>query len=182
MKIGYARVSTKKQNLKLQVDALKKAGCEKVYTDISNGSKFDRIELSKAMEFLRNGDTLIIWKLDRLGRNVKKLIQFVDELNSKNIKFISLTDSIDTSTSTGMFFFHIMASLSEMEKELISERTKAGLESAKKLGRYGGRKRSMTESKLNSAKKLLENGVCRKEVAKNLGVSIPTLYRWIPAS
>lgn len=182
MKIGYARISTKNQNLNLQIDALKKEGCEKIYREISNSSKFDRPELSKVIEFLRNGDTLVVWKLDRLGRSVKNLIQFVDNLNSKNISFISLTDSIDTSTPSGKFFFHIMASLAEMEKELISERTKAGLESAKKLGRRGGRKRAMTDSKLDSAKKLLKNGVSHKEVAKNLGISIPTLYRWIPAT
>ena len=112
---------------------------------------------------------------------VKNLITLVSDLNSKGINFKSLTDSIDTSTPSGRFFFHVMASLAEMERELIVERTKAGLEAAKKLGRKGGRKRIMTDSKLSAAKKLLESGVLPKDVANNLGVSLATLYRWIPA-
>jgi DNA invertase Pin-like site-specific DNA recombinase len=130
---------------------------------------------------LRDGDTLVVWKLDRLGRSVKELITLVSDLNDKNINFRSLTDSIDTNTASGRFFFNVMASLAQMERELIVERTKAGLEAAKKLGRVGGRKRKMTDSKITSAKKLLEDGVLPKDVAKDLGVSISTLYRWIPA-
>jgi len=131
---------------------------------------------------LRAGDTLVVWKLDRLGRSVKNLISLISDLNAKDIHFKSITDSIDTSTTSGRFFFHVMASLSEMERELIVERTKAGLEAAKKLGRVGGRKRKMTVSKINSAKKLLASGVLPKDVAQNIGISIPTLYRWIPAN
>ena len=131
---------------------------------------------------LRDGDTLVIWKLDRLGRSVKNLVELVGELQNQGIQFKSLTDAIDTSTPSGRFFFHVMASLAEMERELTVERTRAGLEVARQLGRKGGRKRQMTDSKIESAKKLLANGVPPRDVAKNLGVSVPTLYRWIPAS
>ena len=182
MLIGYARVSTTDQNLTLQKDALEKAGCERIYEDELSGTKDNRPGLLKAIEMLRENDTLVVWKLDRLGRSVKSLIELVSELNYKNIHFKSLTDSIDTSTPSGRFFFHVMASLAQMERELIVERTKAGLESAKRLGRVGGRKRTMTDSKLASAKKLLESGIPPKDVAKDLGVSLATLYRWIPAS
>jgi len=182
MLIGYARVSTTDQNLSLQKDALIKASCERIYEDEISGTKDNRLGLNQALEILREGDTLIVWKLDRLGRSVKRLIELVSELNSKNIHFKSLTDSIDTSTPSGRFFFHVMASLAEMERELIVERTKAGLDAAKKLGRVGGRKRVMSDSKLASAKKLLEAGALSKDVAKDLGVSLATLYRWIPAT
>ena len=182
MLIGYARVSTSDQNLNLQKDALLKIGCEKIYEDEISGTTKQRPGLDKTLEILRAGDTLVVWKLDRLGRSVKDLILLISDLNSKNIHFKSITDSIDTSTPSGRFFFHVMASLSEMERELIVERTKAGLDAAKKLGRVGGRKRKMTPSKVNSAKKLLASGVVPKDVAQNLGVSIATLYRWIPAN
>jgi len=182
MLIGYARVSTTDQKLTLQKDALLKAGCERIYEDELSGTKDNRPGLLKALEQLRENDTLVVWKLDRLGRSVKSLIELVSELHSKNIHFKSVTDSIDTSTPSGRFFFHVMASLAQMERELIVERTKAGLDAAKKLGRVGGRKRVMSDSKLASAKKLLEAGALPRDVAKDLGVSLATLYRWIPAS
>jgi len=182
MLIGYARVSTADQNLLLQKNALQLAGCEKIFEDEMSGTKDNRPGLNKALEMLRANDTLIVWKLDRLGRSVKSLIELVSTLSSKNIHFKSLTDSIDTSTPSGRFFFHVMASLAQMERELIVERTKAGLDAAKKLGRVGGRKRSMTDSKLASAKKLLAAGALPKDVAKDLGISIATLYRWVPAT
>lgn len=182
MLIGYARVSTTDQNLTLQKEALVKAGCQKIYEDTVSGTRVDRPGLTQALEMLREGDTLVVWKLDRLGRSVKSLISLVSDINANNIQFKSLTDSIDTGTPSGRFFFNVMASLAQMERELIVERTKAGLEAAKKLGRKGGRKRVMTESKVNSAKKLLASGVLPKDVAANLGVSIATLYRWIPAT
>ena len=121
-------------------------------------------------------------KLDRLGRSVKNLVDLVGKLHKQGVQFKSLTDAIDTGTPSGRFFFHVMASLAEMERELTVERTRAGLEVARQLGRKGGRKRQMTDSKIESAKKLLANGVPHRDVAKNLGVSVPTLYRWIPAS
>ena len=119
---------------------------------------------------------------DRLGRSVKQLVELVSDLHKQNVQFKSLTDSIDTGTPSGRFFFHVMASLAEMERDLIAERTRAGLDVARQLGRKGGRKPKMTDSKIESAKKLLASGVPPKDVAKNLGVSVPTLYRWIPAS
>lgn len=182
MLIGYARVSTQDQNLDLQIDALTKAGCKKVFDDKISGSRAERPGLAKALEMLREGDTLTVWKLDRLGRSVKNLVDLVGELHKQGIQFKSLTDAIDTGTPSGRFFFHVMASLAEMERELTVERTRAGLEVARQLGRKGGRKRQMTDSKIESAKKLLANGVPPRDVAKNLGVSVPTLYRWIPAS
>jgi DNA invertase Pin-like site-specific DNA recombinase len=182
MLIGYARVSTQDQNLELQRKALLDAGCEKIFDDKLSGSRSDRPGLAQALEFLRDGDTLVVWKLDRLGRSVKHLVDLVGELREQGIQFRSLTDSIDTATPSGRFFFHVMASLAEMERELTIERTKAGLEVARSLGRVGGRKRRMTDSKIESAKKLLASGVPPRDVAKNLGVSVPTLYRWVPAS
>jgi DNA invertase Pin-like site-specific DNA recombinase len=182
MLIGYARVSTQDQNLDLQIEALKKAGCKKVFDDNISGNRQERPGLAKALEMLREGDTLVVWKLDRLGRSVKHLVNLVTELGNQKVQFKSLTDAIDTGTPSGRFFSHVMASLAEMERELTVERTRAGLEVARQLGRTGGRKRQMTDSKIESAKKLLANGVPPRDVAKNLSVSVPTLYRWVPAS
>lgn len=182
MLIGYARVSTTDQNLDLQIAALTKVGCEKIFDDKISGSRAERPGLTRAMELLRKDDTLVVWKLDRLGRSVKNLVDLVADLQKQGIHFKSLTDSIDTGTPSGRFFFHVMASLAEMERELTAERTRAGLEVARQLGRKGGRKRQMTDSKIESAKKLLANGIPPRDVAANLGVSVPTLYRWIPAS
>lgn len=182
MLIGYARVSTQDQNLTLQIEALARAGCKKIFDDKITGSRAERPGLVKVLEMLREGDTLVVWKLDRLGRSVKNLVDLIGDLDKQGIQFKSLTDSIDTSTTSGRFFFHVMASLAEMERELTIERTRAGLEIARQLGRKGGRKRLMTNSKIESAKKLLDSGVPPRDVAKNLGVSVPTLYRWIPAS
>ena len=182
MEFGYARVSTQDQNLELQREALVKAGCQRVFEDKISGTRADRPGLAKALEILRSGDTLVVWKLDRLGRSVKQLVDLVGKLHEQGIHFKSLTDAIDTGTSSGRFFFHVMASLAEMERDLIVERTRAGLDVARQLGRKGGRKPKMTASKIESAKKLLASGVPPRDVAKNLGVSVPTLYRWIPAS
>lgn len=182
MMIGYARVSTQDQNLDLQTEALTRAGCEKIYEDKISGVRVERPGLTRALEMLREGDTLVVWKLDRLGRSVKQLVDMVGELHKQGIQFKSLIDAIDTGTPAGRFFFHVMASLAEMERELIIERTRAGLDAAKQLGRKGGRKPKMTSSKIESAKKLLASGIPPRDVAKDLGVSVPTLYRWLPAS
>ena len=182
MLIGYARVSTQDQNLELQTEALTKAGCRKIFSDKLSGSRAERPGLTQAQETLREGDTLVVWKLDRLGRSVKHLVNLIAELHQQSVQFKSLTDAIDTGTPSGRFFFHVMASLAEMERELTVERTRAGLEVARQLGRKGGRKRQMTDSKIKSAKKLLASGVPPRDVAGNLGVSVSTLYRWIPAS
>ena len=182
MLVGYARVSTLDQNLDLQLSALEEAGCEKLYQDQISGTKANRPGLTMALEVLRKNDTLVVWKLDRLGRTVKGLIDLVNLLHQKEIHFKSITDNVDTSTPAGRFFFHIMASLAQMERELLAERTKAGLAAAKAKGRVGGRKRKMTQSKIESAKQLLSSGTLPKDVAQNLGISVPTLYRWVPAS
>ena len=179
MLIGYARVSSNDQNLDLQIDELTKAGCSKIFSDKMSGINKKRPGLDEAVSHLRKKDTFIIWKLDRLGRSLKGLIDFVGQLEKQGIHFKSLTDGIDTTTPAGRFFFHVMASLAQMERELLIERTKAGLDAAKKRG---GRKRSMTPGKVEAAKKLLDQGMPAKDVANNLGVSIPTLYRWCPAS
>ena len=181
MLIGYARVSTQDQNLALQLKALKAAGCKKIYEDKASGGRADRPGLAMALEVLRPGDTLVVWKLDRLGRGLRQLIALVEDLAARKIHFKSLTDNIDTSTAAGRFFFHVMASLAQMERELIVERTRAGLMAARASGRIGGRRRLMTEKKVVAAKRLLASGTAAREVAANLGVSVPTLYRWVPA-
>ncbi len=163
MLIGYARVSTQDQNLELQTEALERAGCKKIFEDRMSGSRAERPGLAQARDTLRRVD-------------------LVGELQKQGVQFRSLTDSIDTGTASGRFFFHVMASLAEVERELIVERTRAGLEVARQLGRMGGRKRQMTESKIKAAKKLLASGVRARDVAGNLGVSVPNLYRWLPAS
>jgi DNA invertase Pin-like site-specific DNA recombinase len=182
MLIGYARVSTQDQNLELQRQALQAAGCARTYEDAMSGLRADRPGLAQAMEQLREGDTLVVWKLDRLGRTVKGLVELVESLQTQGIQFKSLTDAIDTSTPSGRFFFHVMASLAQMERELIAERTKAGLAAARKAGRIGGRKRSMTPAKIEAARTLMAQGTPAKDVAATLGVSVPTLYRWVPAA
>ncbi len=181
-RIGYARVSTQDQDLELQFEALERAECKRVFYDKVSGARDQRPGLEDAFSCLRKGDTLVVWKLDRLGRSVKGLIQLVEELKAKGVSFVSLTDSIDTTTPSGRFFFHMMAALAQMERELIAERTKAGLAIARARGRLGGRPRQMTSSKIESARKLFSAGTPPQEVAQSLGVSIPTLYRWLPAS
>ena len=182
MQIGYARVSTADQDLTLQTDALKQAGCDRIFTDKMSGAETRRAGLDQAVSHLRSGDTLVVWKLDRLGRTVKGLIDLVADLEGRGVQFQSITDSINTASGPGKFFFHVMAAMAEMERELIIERTRAGLAVAKAKGRLGGRKAKMTENKLDAARKLLSSGVRPRDVAANLGVSVPTLYRWVPAA
>jgi DNA invertase Pin-like site-specific DNA recombinase len=182
MLIGYARVSTEDQSLALQLDALKAARAAQVFTDKVGGARTARPGLTEALSHLRSGDTLVVWKLDRLGRSVKGLVDLVNGLEAREVHFRSLTDGIDTKTPAGRFFFHVMASLAQMERELIVERTRAGLAAARRLGRVEGRKRTMTDSKSKAARRLLAAGTPPRDVAENLGVSVPTLYRWLPAS
>lgn len=184
MLIGYARVSRQDQDLALQLDALIAAGCNKkhIYQDKQSGAKAERPGLANALSHLRAGDTLVVWKLDRLGRSVKHLIEFMAELEKGGVNLRSLTDGIDTSTPSGRFFFHVMASLAQMERELIIERTRAGLDAAKKRGRTGGRKPTMTAEKTESAKTLLASGMPPLDVAHSVGVSVSTLYRHIPGA
>jgi len=177
MLVGYARVSTGDQNLDMQQDALIGAGCTQLFSDKITGAAQVKEGLASALSYTRPGDTLVVWKLDRLGRTVKGLIELVDQLKAKKVEFKSLTDGIDTSTSAGRFFFHVMAAMAEMERELIKERTKAGLAAAKARGRKGGRKAKMDPSKIDAARQLLASGGVATDVAKNLSVSRATLYR-----
>ena len=175
-------MSTHDQNLEMQLDALKKTGCEPIFTDKLSGAQVERPGLKVALSQLRAADTLVVWKLDRLGRSMKGLVELVNELETQKMHFQSITDGIDTKTPAGRFFFHVMASLTRTERELIVERTRAGLQTARRQGRVGGRKRQMTDSKIQAARKLLASGTPPQEVARSLGVSVPTLYRWLPAS
>lgn len=183
MLIGYARVSTQDQNLELQKDALEKVGCEKIFTDIASGAKTERNGLEEALAYLRGGDVLVVWKLDRLGRSLKHLIEVVNDLSEKNIGFQSLQEKIDTTTSGGKLIFHIFASLAEFERDLIRERTQAGLNAARARGRLGGRPPVMDEKKLSMAKVLLnDSNNSIKDVCETLSVSKATLYRYLKKS
>jgi DNA invertase Pin-like site-specific DNA recombinase len=183
MLIGYARVSTVDQNLALQRDALIDAGCEKIFTEQISGVVVERPELTAALEFARDGDTLVVWKLDRLARSMKQLIETVDMLKSRNIGLRSLTESLDTTTAQGLLVFHMFGALAEFERSLIRERTQAGLLAAKRAGRTGGRPPKLTHDDIQAAKAMLTNpdiGVA--SIADRLGVSLATLYRYIPAA
>ncbi len=183
MKIGYARVSTREQSLTMQVDALKKAGCDQIHEEIASGAKTSRPVLEEIMRNLREGDTLIIWKLDRLGRNLAHLIHLTTKLIEKEVGLISLNDPIDTSTAQGRMVFGIFASLAEFERELIRERTQAGLKSARARGRKGGRPKGMTQAaieKATIAEALYKNGgIPVKIIAEQLGISKTTLYLYL---
>ena len=182
MKIGYARVSTKDQNLDLQIEALQKAGCEKIFEEKISGSTKNRPELDKMIEQFRPGDELYVWRLDRLGRSLKHIIDLVLALNEKGIIIKGLTDSVDTNTTNGRLFLNIMASLAEYERELIRERTKAGLQSARKRGRLGGRPKGF--SKESISKLLLMRSVYQdvkkspEEIYTALGLTRATFYRY----
>lgn len=182
MLIGYARVSTTDQDLTLQLDALAKAGCDKVFTDKASGAKTNRPGLADALRFARAGDTLVIWKLDRLGRSIHGLIALAADLSERGIDFRSLTDGFDTSTASGRLLFHILASVAEMERELVKERTIAGLAAAREKGSTrGGRKLVMTPDRIDTARKLLAVGEKPARIAKLLGVGLSTFYRQFPA-
>lgn len=182
MLIGYIRVSTNDQNTDLQRNALQSANCELIFEDRISGKKAERPGLKKALRCLQEGDTLVVWKLDRLGRSMRHLVMLTEELREKGINFRSLTDNIDTSTPMGRFFFHVMGALAEMERELIVERTRAGLAAAREKGRIGGRRRIMTEEVTERARRMLRNGATLHQVALVLDVSVKTLYRYIPAA
>jgi DNA invertase Pin-like site-specific DNA recombinase len=178
MKIGYARISTSEQSLNLQTDALEKAGCEKIFSDIASGAKDDRKELLAAIEFCRKGDSLVVWKLDRLGRSLKHLIETINILIEKKVGFVSVQESIDTTTPGGKLIFHVFGALAEFERELIRERTNAGLKSARARGRLGGRPKKLNQRKISYAKKQLNDPDTKvREIYEELGVSRSTLYR-----
>ncbi|MFD1676442.1 recombinase family protein [Alicyclobacillus fodiniaquatilis] len=178
--IGYARVSTQDQHLELQKDALSEAGCKRLYEDMASGAKASRPGLDEALQYLREGDTLVVWKLDRLGRSLKHLIEVVTELSERGIGFRSLQENIDTTTPGGKLFFHVFGALAEFEREIIRERTNAGLSAARARGGKGGRPKVMDEKKIERAKKLLaDHSIPIDEVCAMLNVSRPTLYRYV---
>lgn len=183
MKIGYARVSTKEQPLSMQVDALKKVGCDVIHQEIASGAKTERPVLEEIMRNIREDDVLVIWKLDRLGRNLAHLIHLTNKLIEKKVDLISLNDPIDTSTAQGRMIFGIFATLAEFERELIRERTQAGLQSARARGRKGGRPKGLSQSaieKATIAEALYKNGsIPVKKIADQLGISKTTLYLYL---
>ena len=183
MLVGYMRVLTAEQNLNLQRDALVAAGCEKIFEDVGSGAVDSRKGLVECLDYVRSGDTLVAWKLDRLGRSLKHLLQMVSDLEKRKVGLKVLSENIDTTTDTGRLVFHLFASLAEFERSLIRERTNAGLQAARARGRKGGRPRTMDEKKIGMAKLLMndtENSV--DEICKNLKVSRSTLYRSLKMS
>jgi DNA invertase Pin-like site-specific DNA recombinase len=179
MIIGYARVSTNDQNLDMQLDAFKKYGCERIYQEKLTGTRIDRPELANLMMILRPGDKVVIYKLDRISRSTKHLIELSEYFDKKRVEFMSIQDSIDTSTPIGRFFFRILASIAELERDIISERTKAGLLSARARGRNGGRPK-VSQKKIELALKMYNSKQYSiREIVKASGVSQATLYRCI---
>ncbi len=180
MLIGYARVSTEDQNLDLQRDALKKAGCELTFEDQVSGTKARRPGLEQALSHLRPGDTLVVWRLDRLGRSLRHLIDTVTDLKERGIGFKSLTESIDTTTSGGRLIFNIFASLAEFEREIIRERTQAGLQAARARGKTGGRPKALSDKQVDMLRQLAADpSHSVAEICQTLGISRKTFYRYI---
>ena len=179
MLIGYARVSTHDQNLDLQKDALKQADCEKFYVDKKTGSHINRDGVEKALEMLRAGDTLVVWRLDRLARSLKHLIELITDLEERDIGFKSLTESIDTTTSGGKLVFHIFGALAEFEHGVIQDRTRAGLDAARARGRLGGRPPKLSRKQQKHAVKLYKKKKPIKDICHLMGISKQTLYDYI---
>jgi DNA invertase Pin-like site-specific DNA recombinase len=183
MKIGYARVSTREQNLDMQIFALEDAGCEKIYEEVTSGSKTDRPVLNNVLKQLRDGDILVIWKLDRLGRSLKHLVELVHTLMQRNIGLCSLNDPIDTTTPQGRLTFNIFASLAEFERDIIRGRTQAGLSAARARGRLGGRPRGLpksAEATACAAETLYrERKLSVMQISKKLNISKSTLYKYL---
>jgi DNA invertase Pin-like site-specific DNA recombinase len=181
MKIGYVRVSKQEQHEALQIDALKEAGCEKWFIDKMTGSKAERKGLDEALAYVRSGDTFVVWKLDRAGRSLTHLIELLKGLQERGIEFISLTEQIDTTTPGGKLIFHLMGALAEFERDLIRERTNAGLAAAKARGRVGGRPRKLkTNGKVALARRIFaDQSHSIPEICAALGISRATLYRYV---
>ena len=183
MLIGYARVSTADQNLDLQVDALTKAGCLKIYSDKTSGAKADRPGLEKTLELSRAGDIIVIWRLDRLGRSLKDLIQIAEKLKEREIGLKSLQEGIDTTTTTGQLMFNLCAVLADFERNLIRERSKAGLDAARSRGRLGGRPKSLNRDRQQLVVKLYndrEHSIA--QICQMMSISKPTLYKYVAAA
>jgi DNA invertase Pin-like site-specific DNA recombinase len=185
MKYGYARVSTKDQVLNLQIDALKTAGCHKIFYEVAKGARADRPEWLKLLEEIQKGDTLIVWKLDRMGRSLHHLIKVVNDLIAKGVDIISIQDPLNTTSAQGRLIFNMFASLAEFEKDLIRERTMAGLKSARARGRMGGRPKGLSEKAKKTActaeALYLQNELKTDDIAEQLGISKTTLYKYLRA-
>lgn len=179
MRVGYARVSTNDQSPELQLEALRRADCTKVFTEKASGGRDDRPELTRVLtDVLRAGDTLVVWKLDRLARSLKKLIATAEDLRTAGIGLVSLTESIDTTTPGGTLTFHIFGAIAQFERALIRERTTAGLVEARKRGRKGGRPPAMRPNDIVAARALMNEGTLPvRDIARRMGVSVATLYR-----
>jgi DNA invertase Pin-like site-specific DNA recombinase len=178
MKIGYARVSTTQQETDLQIDALKQTKCERIYQEIASGAKADRPELMRLLDNARKGDVVVVWKLDRLARSIRQLIDTTTMLNERGVELCSLTEDINTSTPGGKLTFHIFSALAEFERDILRQRVNAGLKAARRRGRIGGRPKSLTGADLKKARALLRSGDYTKtQVADELGVSRHTLWR-----
>jgi len=178
MNIGYCRISTDTQNDELQLQALKDAGCEKIFSDVASGSKSDRSGLRECIEFARSGDVIVAWKLDRIGRSLKDLIETVNTLKSRDIGLKVLTQNLDTTTPSGMLIFHVFGAIAEFEKSLIQERTAAGLKMARARGRLGGRPKALDKRQVAVAESLYEDGKTSvSQICKTLGISRATFYR-----
>lgn len=182
MRIGYVRVSTIDQNPELQREAMRSANCDQIYEDKISGTKVKRPGLTRAIRTLKKGDTLVVWKLDRLGRSLIHLVDIMNILKEKGVEFLSLTEGIDTTTSMGRFTFHIMAALAEMERDMIVERTRAGLEAAKLEGRVGGRPPKLRPEEWEQIGRLIAQGVTRKKLAIIYDIGESTIYRRYPAN
>ena len=178
MLVGYARVSTQDQNLELQRDALTKAACDRIFTEVIGGSRSERTGLQEALNILRAGDTLVVWRLDRPGRSLKHLIDIVNQLREMDVGFRSLQESIDTTTSGGKLIFHMFGALAEFERDVIRERTQAGLRAARARGRQGGRPRALDDTKLAMVRAMYEERkLLPDDICKAMGISRATLYR-----
>lgn len=181
--IGYARVSTADQDPALQLDALEEAGCARVFTDTASGALDRRPELDRCLDHLRPGDVLVVWRLDRLGRSVRHLIDVVTDLQGRGVEFRSLTEAIDTTTAGGRLVFHVFAGLAEFERSIITERTRAGLAAARARGRHGGRPPKLTETQVFMARKLYDGKEHTvDQIAEILGCARSTVYRVIRGS
>lgn len=181
MLIGYARVLTQDQNPQLQLDALTAAGCERIFEEKASGAQRDRPELALALSHAREGDTLVVWKLDRLARSLRQLIETIDGLSERNVGFRSLTESLDANTAGGRLFFQIFGALAEFERAVIHERVRAGIKAGRENGRPHGRPRALNDEDIAIAQVMLRNqSNTMADVAKKLKVSVPTLYRHLP--
>jgi DNA invertase Pin-like site-specific DNA recombinase len=182
MLIGYARISTQDQTLALQQDALEKTGCEKIFTDTVSGTKAERKGLTEALSHLRVGDTLVVWRLDRLGRSLRHLIDTVTELHTRGVGFKSLQENIDTTTSGGKLVFHIFGALAEFEREIIKERTQAGLRAARSRGKVGGRPKALTPKEVQMLNNMAsDKSLTVSDICKTLGIGRTTFYRYVKA-